>query len=235
MNRTIKLGMAALAIAAVAPAFAQDAEEPEETFGWTPVAIGIATPIQLPWGIDRWDVYGLDFNLFYSDAPTMVGLDIGGGATLTRRGMVGLGLSAFCNAALEDVYGARLTLGLNLARKSVTGFEMGMIAFRDTMCGVDAHLIGNAQKNVCGLQIGGLANVTATESYGCTIAGLTNLARTAYGLQLAIFYNMTEELHGAQIGFVNYVEYCENGFQIGLVNIVRSNVIPVLPFINGCF
>ena len=235
MNRTIKIGMAALAIAAVAPAFATDAEELEDTVGWTPLAIGIATPVQIPWGIDKWDVYGLDFNILYSDAPEVVGLDFGGLATVTRRGMTGLGLSALCNASMEDVYGVRLTCGLNMCRKTVKGLEMGMIAFRDTMCGVDAHFLGSAQRNICGLQIGGIANVTQTESYGCTIAGLTNLARTAYGLQLAIFFNMTDELHGAQVGLVNYVDYCENGFQIGLINIVRSNVVPVLPFINGCF
>ncbi len=235
MNRTIGLGMAALALAATAPAFAQDAEELEDTVGWTPIAIGIATPVQLPWGIDRWDVYGLDFNLIYSDAPKMVGLDIGGAATLTRRGMKGVCLSAFCNAAVGNAYGIRLTCGLNMASKTVKGVEMGMIAFRDSMYGFDAHFIGNAQQNVCGLQIGGLANVTGTESYGCTIAGACNLARTAYGLQLACLFNMTDELHGAQVGLVNYVDYCENGFQIGLVNIVRSNVIPVLPFVNGRF
>lgn len=235
MNRTIKLAMAALAIAAVSPTFAQDAEELEDTVGWTPLALGIATPVQIPWGIDRWDVYGLDFNLIYSDAPTVVGLDIGGAAAVTRRGMTGVCLSAFCNASMGDVYGVRLTLGLNMASKTVKGIEMGLISFRDTMCGFDAHLLANAQHNVCGLQLGGIGNFTATESYGCTIAGGCNMARTAYGCQLACLFNMTEELHGAQVGLVNYVNYCENGFQIGLVNIVRSNIIPVLPFINGCF
>lgn len=227
--------MAALAIAAVAPTFAEGEEELEDTVGWTPLAIGIATPVQIPWGIDKWDVYGLDFNLLYSDAPKVVGVDFGGVATVTRRGMKGIAFSTLCNAALEDVYGIRLTFGLNMARKEVNGVEVGLIAFRDTMNGFDAHLLGNAQKNVCGLQIGGIANVTDTESYGCTVAGICNLARTAYGLQLAALFNMTDELHGAQVGLVNYVDYCENGFQIGLVNIVMSNVIPVLPFINGRF
>ena len=235
MNRTLKMGIAALALAAVAPAFAQDAEEMEDTVGWTPVALGLATPVQLPWGIDRWDVYGLDFNLFYSDAPHMAGLDFGGFATLTRRSSKGLVLSLLCNGAMQDVYGVRITCGLNICPKTVKGAEIGMLAFRDTICGFDANFLGSAQHNICGLQIAGLANVTSTESYGCTVAGACNLARTAYGLQLAIFYNMTDELHGAQVGLVNYVDYCPNGFQIGLINIIRSNVWPVLPFVNGCF
>ena len=48
MNRLMKTGIAALAIAAVAPAFADDVEE-EGVVGWTPIALGLATPVQLPW------------------------------------------------------------------------------------------------------------------------------------------------------------------------------------------
>ena len=62
MNRTIKIGFAALALAAVAPAFAQNETNAEGPVGYTPVAIGLATPVQLPWGLNRWDVYGLDLN-----------------------------------------------------------------------------------------------------------------------------------------------------------------------------
>ena len=47
MNRLIKTGIAALSMAAVSPVFAQDVEE-TGVVGWTPLAIGIATPVQLP-------------------------------------------------------------------------------------------------------------------------------------------------------------------------------------------
>ncbi len=42
------VGLAALALAAVTPAFAQEVEEEEGPIGFTPVAIGLATPVQLP-------------------------------------------------------------------------------------------------------------------------------------------------------------------------------------------
>ena len=48
MKRTIKLATVAFALAAFAQAFAQDVEEKEPTVGWTPIALGIATPVQLP-------------------------------------------------------------------------------------------------------------------------------------------------------------------------------------------
>jgi hypothetical protein len=49
-----KVCFAALALTAVAPVFAQDVEEvvDEGPVAWTPLAIGIATPLQAPWGLN---------------------------------------------------------------------------------------------------------------------------------------------------------------------------------------
>lgn len=235
MNRTIKIGIAALALAAGTPAFAQDIEEEEGPIGMTPIALGLATPVQLPWGINRWDVYGLDLNLFYSDAPQMVGLDIGGLATLVRNETKALVVGGLANVAFGDVYGLRATLGLNFAKAGVYGADLGLVGFRDSIHGFDAEFLGSFQRTVCGCQISGLANVATEESYGLNIAGLTNIAKTAYGCQLAFIFNYTEELHGAQIALVNFVDYCPSGFQIGLVNIIMSNQIKVLPIVNGYF
>lgn len=237
MNRMFKVGVAAFALAAVMPAFAQENETVSEEgpVGWTPVAIGLATPVQLPWGLDRWDVFGLDLNLFYSDAPKMYGLDIGGFATTCRDDNMGLTASGLFNLACKDVYGLRATLGLNMCAGTVYGMDAGLIGLRNTLKGVDVHFLGAAQQNISGLAVSGLANVTAVESYGATIAGLTNLARTSYGLQLALLFNMTEELHGCQIALVNFADDCPNGFQVGLVNIIMSNTVKVLPLVNGYF
>lgn len=235
MNRMFKVGLAALALAAVTPAFAQEVEEEEGPIGFTPVAIGLATPVQLPWGINRWDVFGLDLNVFYSDAPTMYGIDIGGLATLTRDKTMGLVVGGLGNVAFDDVYGLRVTLGLEYCSKGVWGADLGLVGVRDDLHGLDVEFLGTYQRKVCGLQVSGLANVATEESYGMNVAGLTNLAKTAYGFQLAAIFNMTEELHGAQISLVNYADYCASGFQIGLVNIIMSNQIKVLPLVNGYF
>lgn len=235
MNRMLKIGFAALALAAVSPAFAQEEEIAEGPVGWTPVAIGLATPVQLPWGLDRWDVFGLDVNLLYSDAPKMYGIDVGGLAATTRDDMAGILVSGLFNLACKDVYGLRATLGLNMCARTVYGIQAGLADYSMEVKGLDVNFLGGITREVCGLQVSGLANVTAVESYGCTIAGITNLAKTAYGLQLAILFNMTDELHGCQIGLVNYVDYCPNGFQIGLVNIIMSNKVKVLPIVNGYF
>lgn len=236
MNRMFKLGIAAVAIASAAPSFAQDAEEAEGPIGWTPVAIGLATPVQLPWGLNRWDVYGIDLNLFYSDAPTMYGLDVGGLAELTRNTAMGLLVGGLANVAFDEVYGLRATLGLNYCEKTVYGADLGLAGFRESLYGLDVNFIGSFQKSVCGMQVSGLANVSTEESYGFVAAGLANISpRAAYGLHFAFLFNYTKELHGAQIALVNYTEACPSGFQIGLVNIIMQNEIKVLPFVNGYF
>ena len=88
--------------------YAQEVEAEEEgPVGWTAVCVGLATPVQLPWGLDRWDVFGIDFNVFYSDAPLMYGIDVGGLCALTRDDMMGIKVSGLLNFACSDVYGLR--------------------------------------------------------------------------------------------------------------------------------
>ena len=232
MNRIIKVGLAAVAIAAVSPA---SADEEEGSVGWTPIALGIASPVQLPWGLARWDVFGLDLNLLYSDAPKMYGLGIGGLAMTTRDDMMGLQIGGLCNFSLRNTYGLRTTAGANICLGESYGVDIGLFGFRGEFWGVDIEGLGSLQDEIHGIQIGGLANVSREMSYGWTVAGLGNFAKKAYGCQTALLFNATEELHGAQIALVNYAQECPWDFQIGLVNIIMDNKVKVLPIVNGYF
>ena len=238
----IKTVVAAFAVTAVASVYAQDAapeagsqEEAvvEESYGWTPIAFGLATPVQLPWGINKWDVFGLDFNLFYSDAPEVWGVQFGFANTV-RRELRGAGFSGVFNYADKDVLGARFTLGANLCKGTLYGADFGGIGIHNEIKGVDVELVGCAQRNITGANFSLLGSLTDNESYGATF-GCVNLARTAYGAQVAFAYNQTEELHGCQIGLVNYCRECPWGFQIGIVNIILDNTVKVLPIVNGYF
>ena len=235
--KSLKTCFAAFAVAAAVCAYAQDDERETSSsaVGWTPLAVGIASPVQLPWGASEWDVFGLDVNLFYSDASKMSGLDIAGLAAVTRDDMKGVQLAGLFNYGLADVYGVRATFGLNMCPNTVRGFEVGAVGLRGELVGCDFSLFASAQHGVYGLAVGGFATFADKEMYGCTIAGIANVAPEVHGCQAGILFNMTKELHGAQIALVNFAEYCENGFQIGLVNIVMSNQIKVLPFVNGRF
>ena len=238
MNKTANALVAAAALACTASARAAEPaaeEDVEGAVGWSVIAVGVASPVQLPWGCARWDIYGLDFNLFYSDAPKMYGLHAAGLAGVVRDDLKGVQFTCLFNWGFHNVYGLRTTFGLNLCSESVYGAELGLVGLRDNLYGFDASLLGGAQHGLWGLQIGGLATVSEKELHGCAIAGIANLVREAHGLQLAVLFNMAEELSGAQIGIVNYVDYCKSGFQIGLVNIIMSNRLKFLPFVNGYF
>ena len=240
MNKMMKLGFVALAVAATVPAFAEEAAEAEveneyEAIGWTPIAIGIASPVQLPWGSHRWDVFGLDLNLLWTDAPKMYGLGIGGVAMATRDSLKGLQVSALCNWATSNVYGMRATLGGNLCWGTTYGVEAGLFGFRNDMWGWDTEFLGSYEDNFWGLQIAGIFNYVKEQSYGGEIAIGGNMSKVAYGLQLGAIFNYATELHGCQIGLVNFARECPWGFQIGLVNIIMDNKIKVLPIVNCYF
>ena len=235
MNRFAKFGFAAMAALAVSVSFAEELEPDQNgSVGWTPVAFGIASPVQLPWGHAQWNVYGLDFNIFYSASPKMYGLGIGGLGMLATDDAGGLELSGLMNFNQKDFYGLRTTLGANICQGTVYGADIGCFGYRNDLVGLDIEFLGSLQEQFTGWQIGGLANVTKQESCGWSVALGVNIADVAYGCQLAGIFNMTQELHGFQIAVVNFAQECAWGCQIGVVNIIMDNTLKVLPIIN-CF
>ena len=236
MNKFVKFGFAAVAITAAVHAYA-DAEieaEEEGAIGWTPIAVGLASPVQLPWGCHKWDVYGLNLGIFWTDAPKMYGLDLTCIASATREDLCGTKLTALCNWNDKDVYGLRATLGGNFCWGTEYGVDLGLFAIRGPMWGLDVEFAGSYQDEFHGVQLAGLANVSKELCYGCGIAIGCNWAPKMYGCDLALF-NYTEELHGCQLGIVNYATECPWGFQIGLINIIMDNSWKVLPIVNGFF
>ena len=61
-----------------------------KSYGWSVIALGLATPVQLPWGIEKWDIFGLDLNLGYSDSMKMYGWEFAFGANTARKCFIGL-------------------------------------------------------------------------------------------------------------------------------------------------
>ena len=240
MKKSIKFGIVALAMSAFIPAFAENAdvetESEYEAIGWTPIAVSLCSPVQVPWGSHTWDVFGLNLGILWSDTPKMYGLGLGTIAMANRDDMFGLGLTACCNWNTKSVYGMRVTPGANIAFGTIYGVDIGAFSYRPgEMWGWDTEFLGNYGSKFWGLQIGGLVNLSTEQSYGCAIAIGGNMAKVAYGCQMAAVFNFTEELHGAQVGIVNFAKECPWGFQIGLVNIIMENVIPVLPIVNASF
>ena len=233
MNKFTKIVAAAAVLALAVPSFAAEEEE-EGPVGWTPFAISLASPVQLPWGIGNWDVFGIDLGVFYNDVWHMYGLDIAL-ATTVRGDTRGLVLSGLFNYAARDIYAIRATLGANISSGALYGMDAGGFGYHNEIYGIDIEFIGTMQKKITGFDTSLIFNLTETESCGCNIVGGVNMAKTAYGCQIAGVFNYTEELHGCQIGLVNFARECPWGFQIGLANIIMDNKIKVLPIVNGYF
>jgi len=236
MNRMVKVGFAALAMAVVVPSFAEElAPEDEGAVGWTPVAVGLASPVQLPWGHCRWDVFGLNLGILYYGAPKMYGLGIAGLGDYNNDVTKGVTVSGLMNWTTKDVYGLRATLGANISNGTVWGADLGAFGYRKTMWGLDLEFLGSFQEEFWGWQTSGLVNISTKKTYGLQSAIGVNVAEVAYGCQIAGIFNMAQELHGFQLGVVNFAETCPWGLQIGIVNIIMDNTLKVLPLFNCYF
>ena len=151
----IKSGLLACALAAFAvqPVLAQDAEEKEyagapdaKSYGYTVLAVGLATPAALPWGFN-WDIFGLDVNLLYGDCNKMYGLEVAGLANTARLDMIGIQASLGFNLA-------QLALGATFARR-VHGFQTALLLnMTDELRGAQLGLVNYAATASAGFQVG---------------------------------------------------------------------------------
>ena len=233
MNKFTKIVAAAAALALAVPSIAAEEEE-EGPIGWTPFAISLASPVQLPWGIGNWDVFGIDLGVFYNDVWHMYGLDVAL-ATTVRGDTRGLVASGVFNYASRDIYAIRATLGANICRGTVYGLEAGSFSYHHVMRGINAEFLGGLYDELYGVQASLVINFAREMSYGWTAALGANVAHQAYGCQTALVFNHANVLHGCQIALVNFADECEWGFQIGIVNVILSNKLKVLPIVNGYF
>jgi hypothetical protein len=223
----------------IAPVLAQEAEEScsraPRSYGWSVIAVGLATPVQIPWGLNKWDIFGLDLNLGYSDAPKMYGWEFALGANTARQRMAGLQTALGFNYTAEDAYGMAVSL-FNMNRCKAYGLSVDAVGYNNNFYGLEANIVGAfTKKDFGGLQVSGLTSIVGDNLYGVQFAGGANFAKYVYGLQMAIVYNQTDKLCGCQIALVNMAFECEHGFQIGLVNVIMDNQLPFLPFVNAYF
>ncbi len=159
----------------------------------SPVALGLAPPIQFPlrefsvtgvrlsglWGRHR-DVYGLDFGILGNVTDqSFTGIAVSGLFNVTKGTTHAIGLQAAgltnINTKSAYIYGLQIAalLNNNIGSSVVNGFQIALVNKSD-------HTV------IRGAQI-----------------GLYNKAQSVYGLQIGIV-NDCENLHGLQIGLANF-------------------------------
>lgn len=243
MNSIVKKGLFACAAVALAahPVLSQEAETKEyagapdaKPYGYTVLAVGLATPATLPWGFD-WDVFGLDVNFLYSHCCKMYGIEIGGLANTACLDMYGIQCALGFNFAVRNAVGMQASL-FNMGNRTTYGINADAVGVNREFLGLSADLLGSiTDSSFYGLDVAGLANAVREDMWGWQIGGLATFARRLHGFQTAIIINMTDDLRGAQLGLVNYAATCSAGFQVGLVNLIMDNAVPFIPIFNCYF
>jgi len=240
MNCIAKSGLFACALAtfAIQPVLAEEKEyegAPDpKSYGYTALAVGLATPATLPWGFD-WDVFGLDVNLLYSDCNKMYGIEVGGGANTARLAMKGAQVAVGCNYANRDAYGLQAAL-VNICNRTTYGLAVDAFGMNREFLGLQACVLGSVtDDSLYGLSVAGLASAVREDMWGWQLSVGANFARRVHGFQTAVVLNMTDELRGAQLGIVNYASTCSAGFQVGIVNLIMDNTVPFIPIFNCYF
>ncbi len=121
----------------------------------------------------------------------------------------------------------------------VKGLRVSIVGLNREVRGLDLAILGNIT-NVTfkGTAIAGLFNYNRASStiIGLQVAGIANInagQNDVYGVQLAGF-NSAGNVHGLQIGLLNICNQL-HGIQIGLFNINKNGLFHASPIINAAF
>lgn len=232
-------------------AFAAVADEGrvERSWKWSPLGVGIAAPIQLPF--TDTDIYGLRFGGLLGVNRHVYGIDAGL-VEVSGGEFCGIQASVF-SWTTSDAGGIQVGALANVVQRSFCGLQVSPfnLVFAEPTCGVQVGglfnynvafegvqfggLLNWETSNFAGWQVGGLANIVKEDGVGFSVGGL-NLMNRYVGFELGCV-NLAEECVGLQLGLFNGANKL-TGVQIGLLNLVCNEPlfnIPVMPVVNASF
>jgi hypothetical protein len=235
------LGLAALA------ACAEDGKV-DRSWRWSPLGVGIAAPIQLPF--TDTDIYGLRVGGIFGWNRNVYGLDTGV-VSLNNGEFSGIQGSVF-NWSSSDVYGIQAGALANVVHGSFYGIQVGTfnLVYVEPTCGIQIGGLFNYNGAFSGIQlavlnwestyfngwqIGGFANVVKEDSAGFAL-GAVNYHNKIVGFQCGAV-NVAEECTGLQLGLFNGANKI-SGVQIGVLNLICTEPlfsVPVMPVVNASF
>lgn len=240
----MKKSMIALTVGlAIGLGLVNESKAEERSWEWSPLGIGIAAPLQLPFISS--DVYGLRLGGFLGYNNDFRGLDIGL-AEVSSVDMMGLQCAAFTWTA-ERVYGVQLSALANVVHGRMAGLELGTVNTLWTeSCGVQFGAV-NYDAAFAGVQVGGIVNWNNSASAGLEISpvnanqdeyvgcalGAVNYAQKFQGLSLGLV-NVSYEVTGCQFGVFNACDRMK-GVQFGLINMICESKLPIMVIANASF
>ena len=169
---------------------------------------GIKTGQPMSSGIGR--VHGTEISWFTSATDNIKGLQV-----------------CWCTCFSEYLQGVQASLGFNLTKKELEGFQAGPVNISGNFYGFQAGAV-NLGENISGFQAAPLLNCAGTID-GVQM-GLVNLAKTFNGFQASAVNLAEENSNGFQLGFFNMSK--GKGVQIGILNYTKGALIPWFPLFN---
>lgn len=237
-----KCMVAALIGMAVGLGLARNAQAEERAWNWSPLGVGLAAPIQLPF--TESDVYGLRLGGFFGNNNDVYGLDFGvaelcagdfiglqGSLFSWTEGRVrGVQLAALANVVNGNAAGVQLAC-VNTVWGEAKGLQLGVVNYDAAFAGVQFGLLDWNNSSSYGAQFG-VANANQDEFVGWSVAPV-NYSLRYKGCQLGCV-NSADEVTGCQIGVFNACNKLR-GVQIGLLNLIASSSLPVMVIANASF
>ena len=241
MKKSVAIVLTGLAVGL---GFISESRADERSWAWSPLGIGLAAPIQLPF-VES-DVYGLRLGGFFGYNHDVCGLDAGV-AEMTAGDFAGIQASAMswtrgsvygiqCAALANVVMGNAIELQvapLNVNWGDTIGLQAGVVNYDSNFKGIEVGALVNWNTTMFyGLELGAI-NANQNEIAGCAIAGLVNYSEKFSGFALSPV-NVSYEVEGCQIGVVNACDRL-HGVQIGVVNLITESKLPIMVLANASF
>ena len=216
----------------------------ERAWPWSPLGIGIAAPVQLPFISS--DIYGIRIGGLFGYNHDVFGLDVGvaemtsgdfagvqGAAfSWTEGNAYGLQLSALANVVVGKSVTFQTAL-VNALHDDAGGLQLGAINYNESYAGVQAGAIINWNvTSSAGLQLG-LINANQEDFFGWSFGALVNHAGTFRGFECGLI-NLAYDMTGCQLGLINACDEM-HGVQLGLINLIDNSKLPIMVLANASF
>ena len=231
-----------LIAAALAAGIAGFAGAEDRAWAWSPLGIGIAAPLQLPFtdtdiyglrfgGVFGWNaaVYGIDAGVASLETGSFSGIQ-GAAFTWASDSVYGIQLAAVANVVDGNVYGMQFA-PVSVDWGDVWGMQLGVVDYCNSFHGVQFGALNWNNTQSHGWQVA-VANADQEEFVGCAI-GAVNYSLRFTGCQIGAV-NTADSFAGCQIGVVNAVQRMR-GVQIGVVNMICESPLPIMVIANASF
>lgn len=188
--------------------------------------------LDMPYGHNKGNVYGLDIGFVGVADLDMCGLSITGANIVDLGATEGLQIGAIANRT-KEVYGAQISGVLNWNEDIFYGLQIGSVNLNGEFYGLQVGGINWFNSNGCGASLGGFF-LSDASFLGFSAAALNYSMKRMDGVQLGGINLAAEHSCGLQIAVINIAKFHE-GVQLGLININGLGFLPCFPGINFNF